>query len=200
MSRYFVTGIGTDIGKTIVSAALCHKLNADYFKPIQAGNLDVLEYKYVQSLVPDIHCFQTPSLLSLAASPHLAAQNDGVEINLSDFSLPNTQRNLIVEGAGGVFVPINNKETMLDLMKAFQLPVIVVIKHYLGSINHSLLSIDVLKSHQIEIKGIIFNGEPNPDSEEIILSMSRIPCLGRIPHLTEINSESLKKASQLIQL
>jgi dethiobiotin synthetase len=126
-------------------------------------------------------------------SPHAAAEIDGVEIELSNFELPQTNNHLIVELAGGIMVPLNNRETNLDLIKKLNIPVILVSKNYLGSINHTLLSVEILKLNNINIKGLIFNGEQNKSSEDFILNYTKINFLGRIDFEKNINRDVVKK-------
>ncbi|HEY8366670.1 MAG TPA: dethiobiotin synthase [Bacteroidia bacterium] len=200
MKQYFVTGIGTDIGKTVVSAVLCRRLNAAYYKPIQAGNLENLESDFIKNLVPGITIFETKYKLNNPLSPHLAAKLDNVRIDIENITLPNFKESLIVEGAGGILVPLNDEFTILDLIKKLKLPVIVIVKHYLGSINHSLLTCEVLKQSGVEIAGIIFNGESNEESEKIILKRTQIPCIGRIPELEKLNQEAIEEASKQLKI
>ncbi len=191
--KYFITGIGTHVGQTVLSAILVEALQADYWKPIQAGDLHFTDSDKVASLVsyPQTTFFPSTYALETPASPHYAAALDNVNIKVSDFLLPQTQNSLIVEGAGGVLVPLNNNELILDLIKSLNLEVILVIKNYLGSINHSLLSISVLKHSGVLIKGLIFCGETVEASENFILNYSGIPCLGRVPILQEITKENI---------
>jgi len=200
MKQYFVTGIGTDIGKTVVSAVLCRRLNAAYYKPIQAGNLENLESDFIKNLVPGITIFETKYKLNNPLSPHLAAKLDNVRIDIENITLPNFKECLIVEGAGGILVPLNDEYTILDLIKKLKLPVIVIVKHYLGSINHSLLTCEVLKQSGVEIAGIIFNGESNEESEKIILKRTQIPCIGRVPELEKLNQEAIEEASKQLKI
>lgn len=200
MKQYFVTGIGTDIGKTVVSAVLCRKFNAAYYKPIQAGNLENLESDFIKNLVPGITIFETKYKLNNPLSPHLAAKLDNVRIDIENITLPNFKESLIVEGAGGILVPLNDEYTILDLIKKLKLPVIVIVKHYLGSINHSLLTCEVLKQSGVEIAGIIFNGESNEESEKIILKRTQIPCIGRVPELEKLNQEAIEEASKQLKI
>lgn len=200
MKQYFVTGIGTDIGKTVVSAVLCRRLNAAYYKPIQAGNLENLESDFIKNLVPGITIFETKYKLNNPLSPHLAAKLDNVRIDIENITLPNFKESLIVEGAGGILVPLNDEYTILDLIKKLKLPVIVIVKHYIGSINHSLLTCEVLKQSGVEIAGIIFNGESNEESEKIILKRTQIPCIGRIPELEKLNQEAIEEASKQLKI
>ncbi len=172
MRKLFVTGIGTDVGKTIVSAVLVEALKADYWKPIQAGYDNGTDTQFVKQLISNTTTtfFQETYLLKTPASPHLAALNDGVEIELNKLILPkSSNKDLIIEGAGGLLVPLNDNNYVIDLIKHFDCEVILVSRNYLGSINHTLLSIEALKSRGIKIAGIVFNGERNQSTEEIIL-------------------------------
>ncbi|WP_353166333.1 dethiobiotin synthase [Empedobacter brevis] len=168
--KLFVTGIGTGIGKTIVSAILTEALQADYWKPVQSGDLDRSDSELVKSLTSEnIIIHQERYQLQLAASPHQSAKKENIEIKLTDFSLPVTSNHLIVEGAGGLFVPLNEKEFMLDVIQHLNLPVVVVSTNYLGCINHTLLSIEALKNRGILIDLFVFNGEFDEDTHQIIL-------------------------------
>ena len=178
---FFITGISTEVGKTIVSAMLVETLNADYWKPIQAGELDYTDTHKVQELVSnDSTKFHKSTFeLSSPMSPHAAAKIDGVAISAKKIVRPITKSNLVIEGAGGLLVPINDKETVADLI----LPtdrVIVVSRHYLGSINHTLLTIEELQRRNLDVYGIIFSGEEHPSTESIIKKMTGVPVIGRI--------------------
>ena len=178
--RYFVTGIDTDSGKTLVSAILCEALQADYWKPIQAGlpkDSDRVK-ELISNTVSRIH--PEKFLLKTPASPHAAAKIDNVEIDITSFHLPETKNNLIIEGAGGCLVPINEKHFVIDIIKKLNLDVILVADLYLGSINHTLLTVEALSKRAIPVRGIIFNGEHNSESERIILQHSRLKALCRI--------------------
>ncbi|MCX6181086.1 MAG: dethiobiotin synthase [Bacteroidetes bacterium] len=182
MRKIFVTGIGTDVGKTIVSAILVEALQADYFKPVQAGeeNQDRMTVKSLVS-AKRVKFHKEKFLLKNPMSPHAAAELEGIELRLSRLKLPSFNNNIIIEGAGGVMVPINYKgDTMLDLMKYYEAEVVLVCSNYLGSINHTLLSINALKSKDLNILGVFFNGESNPQSERVILETTGVRCLGRI--------------------
>ena len=184
MRNVFVTGIGTGVGKTVVAAALARHLKADYWKPIQCGDLDRTDSMSVREwigLSGIIHPEQFR--LSLPKSPHAAAAAVDVTIDLNDFILPSTPRGLIVEGAGGLLVPLNLKDTMADLILHLSLPVVVVVRHYLGSINHTLLTCSVLRAKGIAVEGLIFNGNPDPYSEEAIMALCGLPVIGRVPEL-----------------
>lgn len=177
MERYFVTAIGTDSGKTVVSAALCRQLGADYWKPVQAGR--PTDTDWVQTMI-DGTCHPERYLLNTPASPHYAAEQDGVRMSLDDFTLPVTDKPLIIEGAGGMLVPLNETDKVIDLAERFDADVILVCDIYLGSINHSLLSIDYLKQRGLKVKGIIFNGDETPSTESIIEAHSPWPVLGKM--------------------
>ena len=179
--KLFITGISTDVGKTIASSIVVEALEADYWKPIQAGDLDNSDSHKIESYMSNnktlIH--ENSYRLNTPASPHLAAQIDGISIDLKKIAEPSTKNHLIIEGAGGLFVPLNNTDCVIDLIKP-DYKVIVVSRHYLGSINHTLLTIEALQNRKINFAGIIFNGNENKASEEIILSKTGIKCLGRI--------------------
>ncbi len=187
MQKYFVTGIDTDSGKTLASAILCEALKADYWKPVQAGL--PRDADTVKALVPNNTTRIHPErfLLNTPASPHASAEIDGVKIHLHDFAIPETTNPLIVEGAGGVLVPLNDNDCIADLISYLNLEVVVVADLYLGSINHTLLTIEALKNRNARIKGIIFNGTPNPASESIILRHAAVPCLLNIKKENKID-------------
>lgn len=179
--KIFVTGIGTDVGKTIVSAIITQALEADYWKPIQAGDLNQSDTHKVKAYVSNLKTtfFKNSYALNTPASPHLAAEMDGITIDLKKIIEPKTKNHLVVEGAGGIFVPINSKETIIDLIQS-DYKVIVVSRHYLGSINHTLLTIEALKNNNIKVAGIIFNGPENKATESIILSKTNVNFIGRL--------------------
>lgn len=192
---YFVSGIGTEIGKTIASAILTEALKADYWKPIQAGDLDHSDTDKVKALVSNsISQFHQESYrLTTPMSPHAAAKKEGTSIDIENIKQPNTTNSLIIEGAGGLLVPLNEQDCIIDLIEQLKVQVILVSQHYLGSINHTLLSIEALKKRHIPIKGILFNGSENYQTEHIILSKTKIPLLGRIPVLSKLNKLTIKK-------
>jgi dethiobiotin synthetase len=195
----FVTAIGTDSGKTIASAIITAALQADYWKPVQCG-MDETDSSIIKTLVsnPLTKIHPEKYLLKTAASPHLAAEIEGIKIQLEDFILPATSNDLILEGAGGILVPLNyDGDFVIDLAAKFEAEVIVVANLYLGSINHTLLTINELKRRNLNIKGIIFNGEPNETSEKVILSLTNLTCLLHIKKeaffTKELVSEYAKK-------
>lgn len=182
MNGFFVTGIGTDIGKTVVSAVLVEALNADYWKPIQSGNLDFTDADFIKEYTIHHETIHSEEyLFSDPVSPHLAAKLDNKIIDFQYIKLPKSNNYIIVEGAGGLLVPLTNEYLIVDLIIKLQLSVILVSMSYLGSINHTLLTIASLKQKNIEIAGIIFNGEPNIETENFILNYTGIKLLGKIP-------------------
>ena len=193
-NSYFLTGIGTDVGKTVVSAILCELLQATYWKPIQSGDLQNSDSKKIQEwlnntveIIPEAHLF------SEALSPHVASKIDGVSINPAMLNLPKTAGNLIVEGAGGWLVPINDAGiTFADLAEQWNIPIILVSRHYLGSINHTLLTIESIKARKMTIHGIIYVGEPLPDTCEIIEKISGVKTLFSVPLFDKVDTDTIK--------
>lgn len=179
--KIFVTGISTDVGKTIASSIIVESLEADYWKPIQAGDLDNSDSHKIKSKISNLKSkiFENSYQLNTPASPHLAAELDGVVIDLEKIQEPVTQNHLVIEGAGGLFVPLNDTDTIADLIRT-DYKVIVVSRHYLGSINHTLLTIEALKQRNIDIAGIVFNGNELPSTEDIILKKTGLTMIGRI--------------------
>ncbi|MFM2286024.1 MAG: hypothetical protein RLZZ543_1521 [Bacteroidota bacterium] len=203
MKRYFITGIGTGVGKSVMSALLCEALQADYWKPIQSGELDNSDSMTVQSLISNpVSNFHPESYrLSEPLSPHASAQRAGIDIDPSSIVPPSTQNTLVIEGAGGLMVPLNNSTLYIDLIDSFQAEVILVSRHYLGSINHTLLSAESLMLRRLPVKGIVFNGDENPETESVILSMTGFPLLGRIPESNQLDKAFIRQqAAQFSQL
>ncbi len=179
--KYFVSGIGTEVGKTVASAVLVQALEADYWKPVQCGSPKDIDT--VTSLVSHSgSIFHQGVFLQEPASPHQAASNQGVHLELKHLKLPPIRESLIIEGAGGLMVPLNDDELMIDMAKKFSDGVILVVKIYLGCINHSLLSIKILEYHQVPLFGLIFNGPQNEHTKQIIMKHSQAP---ELIHLTE---------------
>ena len=179
--KIFITGIGTDVGKTIASAIVVEALEADYWKPIQAGDIDNSGSHKIQRYISNdktvIH--NNSYKLNTPASPHYAAEVDGTKIELAKIIEPKTSNNLVIEGAGGVLVPLNDADSIVDLIQK-EYKTIVVSRHYLGSINHTLLTIEALKSRKISVAGIIFSGDENKATEEIIIKKTNCNYIGRI--------------------
>ena len=179
--RYFITGIGTEVGKTIVSAIVTEALGADYWKPIQAGDLNNSDTHKVQKLVKNDNTIfhDNAYALNTPMSPHASADIDGVKLQVKNIKAPDVKKDLVVEGAGGLLVPLNDKETIIDLISKDDV-VVLVSRHYLGSINHTLLSIEALKARGIEKIGIIFSGNELSTTESIIEKIGKVKVIGRI--------------------
>jgi dethiobiotin synthetase len=179
--KLFITGISTDVGKTIASAIIVEALEADYWKPIQAGDLDQSDSHKIQAYIANkktiIH--ENSYELNTPASPHYAAKVDGITIDLKKIIEPSTKNHLVIEGSGGLFVPLNDTDCVIDLIKP-DYKVIIVSRHYLGSINHTLLTIEALQSRNLNIAGIIFSGDENKATENIILNKTQVKFIGRI--------------------
>ncbi len=189
--NYFVTAIGTDSGKTLVSAILTEALQADYWKPIQSGK-ENRDFDTVVALINNNHsfCYEESYLLTSPIAPHAAAKEEGIAIELKAINLPQNGGNtFVIEGAGGVLVPLNEKEFVIDIAAKFDAEIILVSNTYLGSINHTLLTIQELKRRNLKVKGIVFNGIPNLETEAFILNFSGYRCLLRILPEKIINQE-----------
>jgi len=188
-----ITGTDTDIGKTIFAAALTAALGATYWKPIQAGLAEETDSQLVerlsgQEILPEAYRLNTP------ASPHVAAEIDGLEIDLDKLQLPKISGALIVEGAGGLMVPVTRQTTYLNIFAKWKAPIVLCARTSLGTINHSLLSVFALKNAGCEILGIAFIGDENKDSEQTICEMGQVKRLGRLPRIADLNSENLSEA------
>lgn len=189
--QIFVTGTGTDVGKTLICSWLLTHSNYSYFKPIQTGNIDSTDSKSIDSLTnskiyPELYSFKAP------LSPHLAAQKENKYIDINTLVLPN-DKNLIIEGAGGLMVPINEKYFIIDIIKYFNVPVILVAGSELGTINHTLLSIEAMRAKQIDILGVIVNGNHNIENCKAIQYYGQVEILIEFPVISPINQESLQK-------
>ena len=197
MKKVFVTGTDTGVGKTLVSALLCAALDGIYWKPVQTGSRDGSDRQTVRSLarlreedeIPEVYSFPDP------VSPHLAARWTGVRLRLDAFPRPQVPDSkwLIVEGAGGVMVPLNDSEFMRDLIKYLGFPVVLVARTALGTINHTLLSLGALRHAGIEVRGVVLNGEDNQDNRLAIQQYGQVPILGWVPPLTRISREDLRR-------
>ena len=202
MKRFFITGIGTDVGKTVASAILVEAFNADYWKPVQAGDLHNTDTMKVQSLISNSKSKFHPETYQLTKqmSPHAAAEADGIKINVEKIVAPVTSNTLIIEGAGGLMVPLNEQCLVIDLITKLKSEVILVSSNYLGSINHSLLTLEALKNRNIPVAGIIFNGKPTKTSAEYIMAYSGLKCLLTIEDEKNIDQEIIKKYKKLIDM
>lgn len=200
--KIFVTGIGTGVGKTIVSAVLVEKLKADYWKPVQSGDLDNSDTLAVQSLVSNSITKFHPEAYRLTQpfSPHKSADLDGIMIDPDKIASPVTNNALIIEGAGGLMVPLNNQFLMIDLIKRLEAEVVLVSQNYLGSINHTLLSVITLKQYGIAVRGIIFNGAGESYSEDFVLNYTGIKLLGHIPEFGKVDKQAVINAGSAILL
>ncbi len=198
--RYFVTGIDTEIGKTVVSAILVEALSANYWKPIQSGELDHSDSDKIKELTSKrIFIYPESYRLTQPLSPHLSAKKDGTEIKLMNL-VPPASTKLIIEGAGGVMVPINeNGNYVTDIIPYCNAEVIIVTKHYLGSINHTLLTINYLKSKNLKIKGLIVTGEENKESEAIITKNTGVPFLFNVPLTEVLDRKFIKEQARILR-
>jgi dethiobiotin synthetase len=191
---FFVSGIGTDVGKTVVSSVLCELLFANYWKPVQSGELDNTDSMKVERLVSfeTFQFFPEQFRLTQPLSPHVSAKLDGVHIDSADFIFPEFTGNLIVEGAGGLMVPINENGLLFcDLAAEWKLPTILISRHYLGSINHTLMSIETLRNRNFPILGIIYVGDELPMTEDIIFTKTQIPTLFHVPIFENLSKETI---------
>jgi len=199
MKRIFVTGISTEVGKTIASAIITEALHADYWKPVQAGDLDHTDSHKVESLISNtktkIH--QSAFELKTPMSPHAAAAIDGIAIEPEKVVEPQTKNHLIIEGAGGLLVPLNAESTILDLIKK-NYKVVVVSRHYLGSINHTLLTVNLLQDLGYDVS-LIFSGDEHTSTESIILHKTKTSCIGRITEEQDFNKTIILKYAKLFK-
>lgn len=193
--RFIISATDTDVGKTVFAAALTQALSGIYFKPVQAG-LDGTDLEEVRRLsgLPDEHFLPEIYRLRTPASPHRAAEIDGIEIDTARLVLPQTTRPLIVEGAGGLLVPLTRTTLYADVFRDWGAPVVLCARTALGTINHSLMSLEALRSRNIPICGIAFIGEENADSERAIVEIGRVRRLGRLPRLQPLTAETLRQA------
>ena len=198
--KIFITGISTDVGKTITSAIIVEALEADYWKPIQAGDLDNSDSHKIKSQISNTksQIFGNSYKLNTPASPHLAAEIDGITIDLKQINEPKTNNHLVIEGAGGIFVPLNEKDSIIDLIQP-DYKVIVVSRHYLGSINHTLLTIEAIKNRGFEVSGIIFSGSENKSTENLILNKTGIKCIGRIDEEPYFDQNVIREYADLFR-
>jgi dethiobiotin synthetase len=193
-----VTGTDTGIGKTVASAALAWRLGASYWKPVQAGFEDGSDSEAVAQLagvevLPEAYRLNTP------CSPHLAAEIDGVTIDPTRLTPPAAER-LVIEGAGGALVPVTRELLYADLFARWQLPVVIVARTALGTINHSLLTIEALRARQVPIAGMLFVGDEVADSQATICAIGRVRSLGRLPRLDPLTPETLRAAAAALDL
>jgi dethiobiotin synthetase len=210
MRSLFITGIGTGVGKTLAAAILAEALEADYWKPVQAGYSDGTDSEWVGGVLSGPRTRVHPELyrLKLAASPHLAARAQGVEISLEaiadrhksilDYPRPNQDGWLIIEGAGGILVPLNDKNWVVDLIEKLNAPVIIVSRNYLGSINHSLLTANICQSRQIEVLGWVFN-DRYLDYESEIVKWTGIQFIASLPFTQSPDRDFVRQQAEKIK-
>lgn len=202
MNGFIVTGTDTDIGKTVFAAGLAGALGAHYWKPVQAGVDPEGDKERVAALsgLPPSHILPEAYRLTTPASPHLAARIDGIEITAERLALPKVDGTLVVEGAGGLMVPVSESLLMIDLFALWGLPVILCTRTGLGTINHSLLSIEALRTRAIPIAGIAFIGDAHAENERIIPILGKVRGLGRLPYIDPLDAGTLKTAFTSINL
>ena len=200
-NKFVVTGIGTDVGKTVVSSILAEALKANYWKPVQAGDLQRSDTIKVKEYTENVTVLEEGFRLTEPISPHAEAEIDGVSIELEALKIPEVSDGLVIEGAGGLLVPINLEGlTYADVFENWGLPVIVVSRHYLGSINHTLLTLEVLKERGIKVEGIVFVGSENSATERLILGRSGVKLIARIPIVSEVNKAFVLNQAALLSL
>lgn len=194
----FVAGADTDVGKTVAAACLVRALDGDYWKPVQAGISDGTDTATVARLTglsadrlhPPAYEFAEP------LPPHQAARLEGVAIDMERFQLPRTKRPLVVEGAGGLLVPLNDRHTMIDLIVRLGLPVVLVTRSGLGAINHTLLSLEALNARAVPIIGVIVNGPPNPVNVEAIRHYGRVRVIIELQKLVPLDGEAIERTAK----
>jgi dethiobiotin synthetase len=196
--KFIISGIGTDVGKTVASAIIAQALEATYWKPVQAGDLHFSDSMKVDQWTDEkVIVLPERYRLNQPMSPHAAADIDKIFIQSNDFQIPVVEGNLIIEGAGGLMVPVNSEGLLyIDLFQKWNVPVILISRHYLGSINHTLLSAEALKSRNIPVEGIVFIGDENSATESIILQVTGFKMIGRIPIAEEVNRSFVKEQAQ----
>lgn len=194
----FVTGTGTGVGKTLISIGLCLKLKAGYWKPVQSGEPG--DEEYVRSFLPQEKVHPCAIRLKFPLSPNQAARKEGRPVHLSQIKWPRSKDFLVVEGIGGVLVPFNDSESVLDLIRHLKLPVIVVASSGLGTLNHSLLTLKILKQNRISVLGLVLSGPLHPDNKRDLEVLGRVPVLLELPPLSSITKENLLKAFDSFKL
>lgn len=200
--RLFVTGIGTGVGKSIVSAILVEALGAEYWKPLQCGDLERSDTALIKILVrnPAARFHPEQFRLQLPLSPHAAAESEGLRISVKDFKVPQHKAPLIIEGAGGVMVPMNGHELMLDLITHCQAEVVLVSQIYLGSINHTLLTYEALKARKISVRGIVFNGPKTESTTSLICGYTGLDCLLHLDHHSNFGRTQVKEYAEELRV
>jgi dethiobiotin synthetase len=193
---FVVTGSDTDVGKTVFSAGLTGFLDGAYWKPVQSGLQDEADSEVVgrlaelprERILPERYRLRTP------ASPHLAAELDGIRIDTDSLIPPASQVPLVIEGAGGLLVPLDRRTLFIDIFARWHLPTILCARTRLGTINHTLLSIEALRRREIPILGVALIGEAHDENERIIASLGDVQILGRLPRLDPLTPSALRSA------
>lgn len=199
--KLFITGIGTEIGKTVCSAILVQYFKADYWKPVQSGDLHYTDSDKIKTWTDHTVCHPETYRLQLAASPHQSARVENIQINLNDFQLPETDNALIVEGAGGLMVPLSDDTFMIDLIEKLKLPTALVVRNYLGCINHTLLSIMALQQRNITLEYLIFNGTFPEDTERVISNyLTNDTKIIKIPEIQITDNEQITTIAKQLQI
>jgi len=193
----FITAIGTDSGKTLASAVLCKALKYDYWKPIQCG-MDQ-DSQVIQKLSPDTVIQPEWINLKTAASPHQAAEIEKIKISLREIDPPLSKNPLVIEGAGGVLVPTNQNQYLIDWVIKKKIKIVLVCNYYLGSINHSLLTYEYLKMKKANIKGVIFNGEDEYQSRKFLIKKMKLPILVEIPRLSKATAQQINALAKKVR-
>ena len=199
--KYFITGTGTNVGKTVIAAILTEAWQTDYWKPVQSGTIEGSDSATVKSLISNSKTLIHPEayLLTQPLSPHFAAKIDGVEIEISNINMPETTHDLIIEGAGGLLVPLNGKHYVIDLARRFECGIIVVISSYLGCINHALLSIDYLIRNGFKIHALVFNGQCEAEVKEAIVRYTPGTKIISVPQLKTLSKKEVSEAALLVK-
>ena len=198
--QFIVAGIGTDTGKTVISAILCEALKSDYWKPVQAGDLSNTDSHKIAKWTSKTKIHSEAYRFTEPMSPHVAAEIDQVTIAEAKLQIPETENNLIIELAGGLMVPLREDFLNIDWVKSTKLPVILVANYYLGSINHTLLTLNLLKNRGIPVVGIIFNGEKNQSTFDVIQKRSELKCLLEVDQEERITSEIIQQYAAKLKL
>ncbi|MBZ9603028.1 dethiobiotin synthase [Phyllobacterium chamaecytisi] len=194
--RFVVTGTDTNIGKTVFSAALADALGAAYWKPVQSGLEGETDSEAVQRLgrIPPERIVPEAWRLKTPAAPHFAARIDKVRIDPEALSPPSTESPLVIEGAGGVLVPLTEDEVFADVFARWQMPVVICARTGLGTINHTLLSLEALRHRSIPVFGLVFIGDEQADTQQIVANLGNVNCLGRLPRIDPLTPDTLRQA------
>lgn len=199
MKNFMVAGIGTEVGKTVVSAILVKMLEADYWKPISCGPEKERDSHRIKNLVAEANlcCHPETYHFSEPLSPHHAASLEGIDPQSSKMTPPQSKKRMVVESVGGVLVPLNNTQLTIDVFSTWGFPCVLVSRHYLGSINHTLLTIEALKQRGVDILGLVFNGPENIYTEKFITDHSKLSLLGKVKEEEKIDAKTIERYSQL---